>query len=376
MNDEAVHQTIRGLYEGILDETAWRSSLSRLRDATDSMHASLLEYTPLNHRFRVSEIHDLNQELVDAYNDHYQADDPSRTYARQMAVGDWYIDSRDLGQASMARLPFYQEFMHRFSLGSMMGCLVERKPYQDIYFSLQKPIGCQPYQANDARRLGWAIPHLRQALSLRERTQDASLLDELSARVLEQLPFGLIVFGLDGKVLLSNGSGERWVRRLLPGIQGGPLGQARHDSWRLKKSFPEMLAAACSPGAAIPAQATHASDDSGQSASIIVLPLPPAHRLARPWQRPAALVAIREAGSAPPMLSSVLRELYGLTPSEIRLATLLTTGLGLPEASARLSIAHETARSQLKMIFNKTETGSQAQLAHLLTELGSCVGAG
>ncbi|WER49041.1 helix-turn-helix transcriptional regulator [Cupriavidus sp. WKF15] len=376
MNDEAVHQTIRGLYEGILDETAWRSSLARLRDASESMHASLVEYTPLNHRFRVNEIHDLNQELVDAYNGHYQAEDPSRTYTRQMAVGDWYIDSRDLGQAGMIRLPFYRDFMHRFRLGSVMGCLVERKPYQDIYFSLQKPIGCRPYQATDARRLGWAIPHLRQALSLRERTQDASVLDELSARVLEQFPFGLIVFAPDGKVLLSNGSGERWVRRLLPGSQGASLGQVRHDGWRLRKSFPEMLSAACSPGAAVAAQATHACDDSGQSASVIVLPLPPAHRLARQWQRPAALVAIREAGTAPPMLSGVLRELFGLTPSEIRLATLLTTGVGLPEASARLSIGHETARSQLKMIFNKTETGSQARLAHLLTELGTCVGSG
>lgn len=70
----------------------------------------------------------------------------------------------------------------------------------------------------------------------------------------------------------------------------------------------------------------------------------------------------------------MLRELYGLSPSEIRLATLLTTGIGLPEASARLAIRHETARSQLKAIFNKTETGTQASLARLLTELGASVG--
>lgn len=104
MKEDVVHQTIRGLYEGILDETAWQSSLARLRDASESMHASLVEFDALNQRFRVSEIHDPNQELVDAYNDHYQAEDPSRTYTRQMAVGDWYIDSRDLGQASMTRL--------------------------------------------------------------------------------------------------------------------------------------------------------------------------------------------------------------------------------------------------------------------------------
>ncbi|MNU06944.1 hypothetical protein D3C72_2523260 [compost metagenome] len=55
---------------------------------------------------------------------------------------------------------------------------------------------------------------------------------------------------------------------------------------------------------------------------------------------------------------------------------MLTAGIGLPEACARLGIRHETARSQLKAIFNKTETGSQASLAHLLSELGACMGPG
>ncbi|SCU76769.1 Transcriptional regulator, LuxR-family [Cupriavidus necator] len=376
MKEEVMHQTIRGLYEGILDESAWQSSLALLRDASESMHASLVEFDALSQRFRVSEIHDLNQELVDAYNDHYQAEDPSRTYTRQMAVGDWYIDSRDLGPANMSQLPFYREFMCGFKLSSVMGCLVERKPHREIYFSLQKPVGHQPYQAGDALRLGWAIPHLRQALSLRERTLDASMLGELSAQVLERLPFGLIVFAPDGKVLLSNASGELWLRRLLPGKPGDPGGRACHEGWCLSRPFRELLAAACSPDGAIPAQAAHARDDSGHSASVIVLPLPPAHRLASRWQRPAALVAVREVGAAPPLLAGVLRELYGLTASEVRLATVLTAGIGLPEACARLGIRHETARSQLKAIFNKTETGSQASLAHLLSELGACMGPG
>ncbi|WP_432261883.1 helix-turn-helix transcriptional regulator [Cupriavidus sp. TMH.W2] len=369
-----MHQTIRGLYEGILDETAWQSSLALLRDASESMHASLVEFDAPSQRFRVSEIHDLNQELVDAYNDHYQAEDPSRIYTRQMAVGEWYVDSRDLGQANMSRLPFYREFMHGFRLSSVMGCLVERKPHREIFFSLQKPLGQQPYNADDARRLGWAMPHLRQALSLRERTLDVTLLGELSAQVLERLPFGLIVVAPDSKVLLSNARGERWVSRLLPGKQGEPGGRACQDGWCLSRPFRELLAAVCSPDGAMPAQAAHARNGSGHSASVIVLPLPPAHRLARQWQRPAALVAIREAGAAPVMLAGVLRQLYGLTASEIRLATLLTAGIGLPEACARLGIRHETARSQLKAVFNKTATGTQARLAHLLSELGACVG--
>jgi len=67
----------------------------------------------------------------------------------------------------------------------------------------------------------------------------------------------------------------------------------------------------------------------------------------------------------------VLRDLYGLTPAENRLAMLLTQGMGLPDACAHLGIKRETSRSQLKSIFTKTNTGTQAQLSHLLTRLGS-----
>jgi DNA-binding CsgD family transcriptional regulator len=66
-----------------------------------------------------------------------------------------------------------------------------------------------------------------------------------------------------------------------------------------------------------------------------------------------------------------LRDLFGLTPAETRLAALLISGIGLPDASIQLGIKRETGRSQLKSIFTKTSTGTQAQLAHLLTRLGS-----
>jgi DNA-binding CsgD family transcriptional regulator len=82
-------------------------------------------------------------------------------------------------------------------------------------------------------------------------------------------------------------------------------------------------------------------------------------------------VAIHESHGTPRAVPTVLRDLYGLTPAETRLAALLTTGIGLPEASIQLGIKRETGRSQLKSIFTKTNTSTQAQLAHLLTRLGS-----
>jgi DNA-binding CsgD family transcriptional regulator len=61
----------------------------------------------------------------------------------------------------------------------------------------------------------------------------------------------------------------------------------------------------------------------------------------------------------------VLRQAYGLTPSEARLAACLGEGMSLREAAERERITFQTARSRLKSVFAKTGTKRQVQLAIL-----------
>jgi DNA-binding CsgD family transcriptional regulator len=58
----------------------------------------------------------------------------------------------------------------------------------------------------------------------------------------------------------------------------------------------------------------------------------------------------------------LLRYHFGLTPAEARLALHLVAGDALRSAAAKLSITYETARTELKNIFNKTVTCRQAEL--------------
>ena len=67
---------------------------------------------------------------------------------------------------------------------------------------------------------------------------------------------------------------------------------------------------------------------------------------------------------------------FSLAPAEARLALHLVAGETLRSAAVKLSITYETARSQLKRIFNKTGTCRQAELVIvILTALPGCVGA-
>ena len=84
---------------------------------------------------------------------------------------------------------------------------------------------------------------------------------------------------------------------------------------------------------------------------------------------PAAVVFLSDPDARPASRASILRSLYGLTPTECRLADLLMEGCDLGVASARLKMATGTARFHLKAIFRKTGTGRQSELMRLVLGL-------
>ena len=57
-----------------------------------------------------------------------------------------------------------------------------------------------------------------------------------------------------------------------------------------------------------------------------------------------------------------LKERFELTPAEARLVLRLIVGESLRSAAHTLNIGYETARTTLKSVFHKTDTGRQAEL--------------
>ena len=62
---------------------------------------------------------------------------------------------------------------------------------------------------------------------------------------------------------------------------------------------------------------------------------------------------------------------FGLTAAEAKLAAKVASGVGVNGAAASLGVSRETARSQLKAVFAKTNTRRQAELAALVARLRS-----
>lgn len=83
-------------------------------------------------------------------------------------------------------------------------------------------------------------------------------------------------------------------------------------------------------------------------------------------KQPTTLVFIVDSGSPAQAAESELRQLYGLTLTEARLANLLMEGKSLVECGFQLGIRRSTVRMHLRNLFAKTGVCRQGELVSLL----------
>jgi DNA-binding CsgD family transcriptional regulator len=98
---------------------------------------------------------------------------------------------------------------------------------------------------------------------------------------------------------------------------------------------------------------------------IRVLPVDAAAR--SPFLGARAILVFTDLKIRPGPEPDLLRRAFNLTAAEARLAAVIATGVSTEEAAERLAIARETARKQLKSVFEKTGVHRQGELVALLS---------
>lgn len=97
-----------------------------------------------------------------------------------------------------------------------------------------------------------------------------------------------------------------------------------------------------------------------------VVVLSPRLSLARPWQRPMAMLVFADPGAGFPVDWKTLQSLFGLTPAESRLAAGLAAGQSLEAYATASGISPMTAGAQLRAVFEKVGVHRQAELVAIL----------
>ncbi|WP_114966141.1 response regulator [Alkalilacustris brevis] len=86
-------------------------------------------------------------------------------------------------------------------------------------------------------------------------------------------------------------------------------------------------------------------------------------------EAPAVLVYLTDPSRRRPLAATALKEMFGLTPTEARVARHLAVGLRPDEVSSELDVSPTTTAFHMRNIFGKTGTHRQADLVALMLSL-------
>jgi pimeloyl-ACP methyl ester carboxylesterase/DNA-binding CsgD family transcriptional regulator len=187
---------------------------------------------------------------------------------------------------------------------------------------------------------------------------------------------GVVTISAGGGVVAWNAAGEAVFHQRLGAIEAHGVSffnPSNHEAFDQARA---RLRGA--PGRQVIVKFAQAADEAPHFAYVVAAQDLPAG-LAASLERvagagEAALAIIFPAVEATDRLWANLRESFGLTPAETRLAARLKDGLTLKEASADLGVTINTVRNQLRAIFEKVGLSRQSELIRALTQLSSLAG--
>jgi DNA-binding CsgD family transcriptional regulator len=208
------------------------------------------------------------------------------------------------------------------------------------------------------------LPHLTRGAQIHQRLLDAAAQREALEGGFDHMSVGLILTDAAGRMLFANPSAEASLRAGGPLRldRGGALGTGRADTTEVLRRLIAQAATVLDAPLARPGDGlTLEGGADGRQTSLLVVP---ASRNASVLSvgHPKVMIFVVTPAAAREPSAADLRQRYGLTAAEARIAGALATGASLKEIAGR----HETVRLHLKHIFAKTGTHRQADLVRLL----------
>jgi DNA-binding CsgD family transcriptional regulator len=212
------------------------------------------------------------------------------------------------------------------------------------------------------------LPHLQRAVQIHGRFVELQGKQRASLDALDQLPIGVILLNQDTSIAAMNREAGRVIGQN-DGLSACKYG-VRAAGTATNRQLQALIASAVRTGSgqdfegggflAIPRA-------SGQRAFSVLVTAVGKRAFAPDTNSPAAVVFVTDPERIPESAAQSLARIYELTAAECRLSELLMQGETLVRAADHLGISHNTARTHLQRIYEKTGTCHQGDLIRLLT---------
>ncbi len=364
--DVPTESLLSPLYDTIGNPGGWRGFLDALSHAYGGAMSGITMYDYARRTGFADSSTGLEPAFGSSYARYYAGLNPWLGAAEQRPVGLVTLSDNILPYADLLRTEFYNDWCRPQNLGGGVGATIERNGRRVSAVTVLLSRATIDGDPAAVARLQLLTPLILRVSQLQRQFAVLEARTLAAEGAIDRLASAMLLLNATGQVVYMNAQAERLVAAA-DGvtIRAGRLNLAViHETEVLRQLLKTTFSGSVEPGSP-PGGVMRVTRPSGASAfDLLVAPVP--ERITGiGLNHDHAAVFIRDPTTRLTTPLAWLRSVFNLSPAEAKLMHALLDGASLGELVQQWGVGKETLRSQLRAIFAKTGTNSQADLVRL-----------
>jgi DNA-binding CsgD family transcriptional regulator len=291
--------------------------------------------------------------------------DPRATRVAPIQAQGFLTDYDEFSREEIARNAFYEEFLRPRGVRWHACARVDDGTPElgALYLSLKRSIRLEHYDAAEVGAINAVLPRMRAAAAVSRAVLHAEARG--TGKALGRNGEAVIELDRRGYVIDCSASAFGLLGRGVDVVRGRVSAALPADRVRLERAIAAAIDRSPRAGCAI-------LSPTREGTRIVVRTVPVIGAARDVFASVAALVVLRLVGrphGAPQSLSALLRDAFGLTAAESRVAALVGLGVAPVQAAHMLGIGIGTARNHLKAVMTKAGVSRQPELVALIADV-------
>jgi DNA-binding CsgD family transcriptional regulator/PAS domain-containing protein len=360
---------IDGFYAAALAPEEWPAAFTKLTQHCGAELAIMIAFSHSHDddAFSVTNL-EADPALPALFRTKYMVPQTNPWILPMMAAGPGKIvlHAEHLPHRAWERTELYNDVVRPVRAHDALGVLLLPEERYFVGMTRLKSLGS--FDTASLTLLERAIPHMRRAMQtmLRLNNQNRQAADQA---LWNRLPYGVFLLDERRRVIWANPSAEAILAKGegLSARGGYLFAAAAEECTALHKIIAEAVQTGMGWGSQNGGAIAISRPSSARPLTLLVAPFrAPLTGILAAGHHPCAVIFVTDPESKIGAAADLLADIYKLTPREAALVGLLIEGYDLSTAADQLGIGMPTARTHLRLIFEKTHTHRQAELVSLL----------
>ena len=367
MNEAGFGELLDLVYGSIVEPDLWVNVIERIADGTGGQLGWLSQLNVRNGSGS-GVLARVDPAIVPAYFEHFAPRNPFVKFSRLHNPSvPWtpkvMVDDEQLPRDMLIKTEYYNDHMAAQQANHVLLIDLAVEGLDVVTVNIGRSEKHGRFTGEDIRVAEALLPHLIRAYKLSGIFSGVGDLSDLHSASVYLSDQGVFIVDPHGRLKEVNQTGETMIgRRDCLRLVGGRLVALTTDA---SKTLQALIARAASTDPGVRTGGSMALPSSaGRPLSLKVVPLKQAPVFTNVA---SVLVTVTDLGCEQTVSGQRLREFFGLTAAEARIATALFEGATPKQIAQKNGVSINTIRAQLASIYDKTGTTGQSELARLMT---------